>query len=184
MGNKSSKQKLIEINNYYNSLNNFECCICFTEYIDKIERVKCKHSICKRCAFILQNNLCPICRLPLEILNKKNIQFYFDEPYNSHGDMGKKELIMQMDIMDISELDVKRIKKIIGNLAVVRFVNNDLIIHYFPYFNNLRIQTIKEFNIENNYLFITLIEDLEKQKYKIWYDNQDVYNRILNIIVF
>ena len=52
MGNKSSKQKLIEINNYYNSLNNFECCICFTEYIDKIERVKCKHSICKRCAFI------------------------------------------------------------------------------------------------------------------------------------
>ena len=102
----------------------------------------------------------------------------------SHGDMEKKELIMQMDIMDISELDVKRIKKIIGNLAVVRFINNDLIIHYFPYFNNLRIQTIKEFNIENNYLFITLIEDLEKQKYKIWYDNQDVYNRILNIIVF
>jgi hypothetical protein len=199
MGNKTSKKvkndifveeknviKQQELIDYYNNLKNFTCCVCFEENIDKMEYIYCKHEICKRCYYFIniKNNNCPQCRNEMELLFKpiKKTQ-YLKDPFQENLDYKKKELIEQMDIFNITKFDVKRISETVGKLATVgKGCNNDLYIYYFPYFNNEPYQIINNFYKNNNFLFITLKEDLEKNNYNIWYDTMNLFNWINTII--
>ena len=88
-----------------------------------------------------------------------------------------------MDIYNITKFDVERITKTIGKLSTIGKDSNDnLYIYYFPYFNNVPYQIINNFSKSNNYLYITLKEDLENNNYDIWYDNIDLFKWIINII--
>jgi hypothetical protein len=60
------------------------CCVCLENV--KIVSIKCKHELCNNCIGSLKNNLCPICRQPIErISTRKPIAVFTKINLNAIG---------------------------------------------------------------------------------------------------
>lgn len=181
MGCIKSKENNL-INNYYNNLESFECIICFEDNPLYIEKIKCKHQICKRCFWLKQDKQCLLCTKVMKPINKDNIKIkYLKEPYNEKMTVEQVETIKQLNLFNIQIDNINKINLIIGNLVLIlKYEHNSIIIYYFPSFNNQKNQIIKNINNEHIILFYTLETDLKNKNYQIWYDNYNLYQWIMS----
>jgi hypothetical protein len=180
--NNSKRKQIIEMNQYYDNLEEFECCVCFSERKNKMKRIFCGHQICEKCFFKIKNNQCPMCRQNFEPIDfKKSGNCYINDPYQYNYNMEKKEILDQLDLFNIQTDDIYLIKENIGKLVVLgRLINEPSIMVYFmPFFMGKRYEIIKNYNGENIYLLYTLIDDLKKNGYDIWYDNKGLHDEII-----
>ena len=180
--NNSKKKKIIEVNNFYDELKEFECCICFNNRKSKMKRILCGHQICEKCFLKLNgNNLCPICRQTLEPIDFKNKEFlcYVDEPFQENYDYLKKEIIEQVNLHYIQREDVILIKENIGKLALIgKLEDQSMMVYFMPYYKDKKYEIINNFESNNKYLLYTLLDDLKRDNYDIWYNNKFIYDEI------
>jgi len=180
--NISKKKKIIEVSNFYEKLENFECCICFNDRKCKLKKILCRHQICEKCFYkIKDKNLCPICRQTLEELEYKDKKLicYIDDPYQENFDINKKEIIEQINLYSIQEEDVLLIQKHIGKIAVIGKLNDESIMIYFmPFYINKKFEIIEKEYENKKFLLYTLIDDLIRDKYDIWYNNKLFHDEI------
>ena len=180
----SKRKKIVEVNNYYDQLKEFECCVCFIERKSKMKRIICSHQICEKCFYKI-NDICPICRQKLEPIQEKNIKeiCYANKPYQKNYDINKIEIIEQLDLNNIKKDDVDLIKKYIGKLAVVGIlIDKSIIVYFMPFFSGKRYEIISDINSDNKYLLYTLLDDLKEKDYDVWYDNKQICEQISEII--
>lgn len=188
MGLQNSKKKKIieEVDNFYKHLEDFECSICFCDRKSKVKKVLCKHLICEKCFLKLKNDkLCPLCRNILEPINDniKKKTCYVNDPYQENMNYDKKEILEQLDLHNVSNEDVNLIKNKIGKTAILGLVDNKTIMIYFmPFYNKNWFQIIENVNGENKYLLYTLLDDLVRNKYDIWYNSKNVFSCAKNIL--
>lgn len=184
--NNSKKKKIIEVNNFYDSLVDFECCVCFNDRKCKIKRILCAHQICEKCYLKLKSpKLCPLCREiiePIDDNNNKRI-CYVDNPYQENFDMSKREILEQINLNKIQKEDVILVHKHIGKVAVLGLLNdNSVLVYFMPYFYHKYSEIIENPSGENKILLFTLLEDLKQDSYDIWFNNEHVYKEIKSII--
>jgi len=181
MGLQNSKRKkIVEINNYYDQLDNFECCVCFNDRKTKMKRIICGHLICEKCFLKIQDFKCPICRQEMLSIDtiKKNPIRYINDPFQENLNMDFKEILEQVDLHNIIKEDVSLIQKNIGKVALIGYINTGTImIYYMPYYLN-QWYNVLDISGENIYLLYTLIDDLKNKDYNIWYNDKLIHDTL------
>ena len=180
--NSKYKKNIIDLNNFYDNLVDFECCVCFNERKSKMKRVFCGHLICDKCYKRLKEKKCPICREDLKIIEKEPIySCYVSDPYQENLNIDKKEIIEQLDIYNVKQDDVNLIINNIGKLAIIGILHNKnaCMIVYYPNFYKKSYQIIENiFDNFNKIILKTLIDDLKNSDYDVWYNDKESYNKL------
>jgi hypothetical protein len=184
--NNSKRQKIIEVNNLYDKLEDFECCVCFIERKSKLKRILCGHQLCEKCFQTISGlerdkNKCPLCRQELEAIDDKTKKTcYLDDPFQENYDIDKKEVLSQLDLFNVNIDDINLIKKNIGKVAIIGKLETrgSIMVYFIPFLYQKNFEVIQNFGHENKILLYTLIYDLKQSGYDIWYNSIDVYNYI------
>ena len=192
MGNcykKSIKVKnnnILEIKNYYNNINDFECCVCLEESTENICMIECKHHICKKCYLkcLNQDEKCPICRQEIKPINidksKYLLSVYSNEmkKYENYSEMVNK--ISYLNYTNIPKEQYKIILNDFIKICIIKIIGNEILFIFIPYFKNNLITRVNLNNINKTY-FIKYISNLHYNKlYTIWYDNEKTFLNLVN----
>ena len=97
--------------------------------------------------------------------------------------MFKREILEQINLNKIQKEDVILVHKHIGKVAVIgQLMDNSVLVYFMPYYYHKYSEIIENPSGQNKMLLFTLLKDLKRDSYDIWFNNEHVYKEIKSII--